>query len=252
MRSNLSYFLLILITISACEKTQWPDYNHDSIDLDLVKLDTFIINNYYIDAKNLYSYEIFHDSTHFNRYNPIPDTSEITKILKIIQTVYDIDSPVTDTIFNFYKIHTRFCFSYNSIYLMVQTDQPEIINLSHGIIPTGNEQLDELLEMYKFDSVRTSYGYPDFPWLTIFSKNEYNLIPIVPKFDKIPSIILTDWERGYCIGEGNTIALQRFQDYAEIIFSIGFGDCPAGCIYHKYWEFHVAESKAIYIGSYED
>ncbi len=245
-------FLTTLICVSACEEDQLPNLDHDSINLDSVRLDTFIINNYYYDAKLLYSAEIYQDSTHFNRNNPIIDTSEITKILKIIQTVYNLNSPESETVFNTYKIHARLCTSFNSIYLKVQTNLPEIMNLSKGIIPTGNQQLDRLLDTYKFDSVRTFHSYPNFPWLTIFSKGEYNLLPIVSKFNKVPSIILTDWENGPCIGDGNTFSLTRFKDFAQIIFSIGDGDCPAGCIYHKYWEFQVKDNKAIFIRIFED
>jgi len=243
---------IFLICLSACEKTPFSNNDHDSITLDSVRLDTFILNNYYRDAKLLYCYEIFQDSSHFNRNNPSLDTAEITKVLKIIQTVYNLNTQESKTIFNVYKIHARLCISFNSIYLKVQPNQPEIINLSKGIIPTGNQQLDNLLATYRFDSVRTFYSYPNFPWLTIYSKDEYNLLPIVSKFSKIPSIILTDWEKGLCIGDGNTISLTRFQDYAKILFSIGDGDCPAGCIYHKYWEFEVKDSKAIFIRTFED
>lgn len=245
-------FLTILICISACEKTQLPDLKHDSIKLDSVRLDTFIINNYYKDAKLLYYNEIYQDSTHFDRNNPIIDTSEITKVLKIIQTVYTLNSPESDTVFKTYKIHARLCYTFNSIYLEVQTNQPEIINLSKGVIPTGNQQLDNLLMTYQFDSVQTFYSYPSFNWLIIFSKKEYNLIPIVNKFSLIPSIILTDWEKGYCIGDGNTITLIRSHDSAQMIFSVGDGDCPSGCEYHKYWEFHIEDNKAIFVKSFED
>jgi hypothetical protein len=243
---------IIMICISACEKTQMPVNDHDSINLDSVRLGSFIKNNYYNDARLLYTYEIYHDSTHFNRKNPIIDTSEITKVLKILQLIYDLNSPETNTIFNTYKIHARLCIGFNYIYLKVKTDQPEIINLAKGTIPTGNTHLDALLTNYGFDSVRTFYSYPGFPWLTIYSANDYNLIPIADKFSKISSIILTDIESGGCIGDGNTIKLIRSGTSAKVTFSIGDGDCPAGCIYHKYWEFLVENNKAAFVKSFED
>ncbi len=251
MKKFILFISIITICLSACEKTQLPDSDHDSIKLDSVKLGAFIKNNYYNDARLLYTYEIYQDSTHFNRKNPIIDTSEITRVLKIIQLIYDLNSPETNTIFNTYKIHARLCISFNSIYLKVKTDQPEIINLAKGIIPTGNIQLDALLTNYGFDSVRTFYNYPAFPWLTIYSANDYNLIPVADKFSKNSSIMLTDFENGPCIGDGNTISLIRSQNSAKVTFSIGDGDCPAGCIYHKYWEFLVENNKAAFVKSFE-
>jgi hypothetical protein len=105
---------------------------------------------------------------------------------------------------------------------------------------------------YQFDSVQTFVSYPSFNWLTIYSKNEYNLIPIVNKFSLISSIIDKDWEKGYCVGDGNTITMTRSKNSAQVIFSIGDGDCPSGCMYHKYWEFQVSNNKAKFIKSYED
>jgi hypothetical protein len=244
--------LIAILCLTSCEKSQLRYGQHDSIDLSLIKLDSFIINNYYKDAKLLYTYEIYQDSLHANRNNPIIDTSEITKVLKIIQAVYDLKSPTTNTIFNVYNIHARLCIGFSSIYLKVKTDQPEIINLAKGNIPTGNRQLDVLLSAYGFDSVKKFSSYPDFNWLTIYSKKEYNLIPIVEKLKGISSIIMTDMETGPCIGDGPTISINRFNDHADVTFSIGDGDCPAGCIYHKYWEFRVEDSKATFIKSYED
>ena len=252
MKLKLLLFSLLTFLFYSCEKDQPADYYHDSIMLDSVKLDPFISTNYYHDAKLLYCNEIYQDSTHFNRNNPILDTAEITKILKIIQTVYSINSPESEIVFKTYKIHARLCYTLNSIYLKVQTDRPEIINLSKGNIPTGNQQLDNLLMTYQFDSVQTFVSYPGFNWLTIYSRNEYNLIPIVNKFSLISSIIDTDWEKGYCIGDGNTITMIRSKNSAQVIFSIGDGDCPSGCIYHKYWEFQVSNNKAKFIKSYED
>jgi hypothetical protein len=175
----------------------------------------------------------------------------VTNILKIIQAVYNIDIPERDTVFNIYQIHSRYCYSFNEISLEVIPEIPEIQNLSSGIIPTGEPDLDNLLSMYVFDSVRTYYNYPDFPWLSIYSQNEYNLIPLLKKFSSLEPVLITDFNKS-CIGDGNNITLIRTEESAIITFSIGTGDCPAGCLYHKYWVFEVTEGVASFIETYED
>jgi len=252
MKSQLLALLLLPALYTSCEKNQLVPTGHDFINLDSVKITSYIKDNYYHDAKLLYTNEIYTDSTHFNRNNPVIDTSEVTKVLKIIQSVYDLDSQESRTVFETYKIHARLSISFNSFYLNVRTDKPEIINLAKGVIPTGNISLDNLLLTYKFDSVKPFYGYPEFNWLTIFTKNEYNLIPIVNMFSRLPSVLNTDMEKGSGIGDGNTIRLNRMADNAEIVFSIGKGDCPAGCTYHKYWVFNVSNNKSKFIRTYED
>ncbi len=238
-------FLLIIIALFLirCEKKDGTNDNNE------LKLDSYIIENYSEDAKQLYFHEIFQDSTHANYNNPVLDDHEIKEILEIIQAVYDSDSPERDTVFEIYQIHGYYCYSFSSISLKVDTGKAEIKNLVNNIIPTGETALDNLLNSYNFDSVKTSYSYPRFPWLSIYTGDEYNMIPIAKEFSEIESVQTADFNKG-CIGDGNTIELTRNDDSATIIFSIGSGDCPAGCIYHRYWEFKVTGEEAEFIKTY--
>jgi hypothetical protein len=235
---------LLLFSISGCEKNKEP-----FVDYSTIRLDPFIVNNYTKDAKLLYFNEVYKNPNHFNRENPVLDTSEIAKILKIIQEVYNSNLPEKDIVFNEYKIHARYCYSFNSISLKVKPSLPEIQNMVNRIHPTGNQALDDLLNTFGFDSVKTAYSYPSFPWLTIFTKSELNMIPVVDSFNANSSIILAEMGGG-CIGDGNTIFLTRNEHSARIIFTIGTGDCPSGCTYHKYWEFSVIDGESIAVKIY--
>ena len=237
---TLIFFALLLLS---CEKKE------GIIDYDKIELEAFIIENYSYDAKQLYFHELFQDSTHVNYENPIIDNNEVNKILKIIQAVYNTDSPERDTVFDIYQIHGYYCYSFNSICLRVNTELTEIQNLADNVIPTGETSLDNILNTYNFDSVKTSYSYPNFPWLTIYTSDEYNMIPIEKEFANIESVLIAEFNRG-CGGDGNTITLTRDDNSAIITFSIGRGDCPAGCIYHKYWEFKVSNGIAKFTRTY--
>ena len=210
----------------------------------------YVFENYYADAKQLYFDEIIKDTNHPNYNDPELDKSEIEKILKIIQAVYDSRSLERDTVFDIYQIHGYYCYSFNSISLIVNAEFSSIQNLSQGIIPTGDEALDKILAVYAFDSVSTSYGYPQFPWLMIYTKKEYNMIPVEKEFNQLESILIAEHNSG-CVGDGNTIQLIREEDSATITFSIGRGDCPAGCIYHRHWEFKVSGGVAKFIKAYQ-
>lgn len=240
---------IFLIGNTACEEKvsgegSLPGY-------DIIDLDTFVMNNYMEDAKKLYMMEIWSDSQHRNYDNPNLDTTEIIKVLKLIQAIYDLDVPERDTVFEIYNIHNRYCFDFQVVYLNVNPKLPEIQNLAEGSIPTGNESLDRLLETYAFDSVRTFRSYPDFPWLGVVSDNQYNLIPIQQEFRQLPQIQETDIDK-LCIGDGPDITMSRNQAAAFLTFSIGSGDCPAGCIYHKYWKFRISNGRAEFAESWED
>ena len=241
--NKIIYILILALVVYSCES------DDTLIGYDEIDLKPFIIDNYTRDAKQLYMNEIFHDNNHVNFDNPIIDSKEVNKILKIIQTVYDSNSPERDTVFNLYEIHGYYCYSFNSLMLKVKTELSEIKNLSNEIIPTGNANLDNILSLYNFESVETAYSYPDFPWLTIYSINEYNMIPLVKEFSDLSSVLIADFQKG-CVGDGNNISLIRSTNSATITFSIGRGDCPAGCTYHKYWEFNVQNGKAEFVKSY--
>jgi len=239
----LLFGLLILISILfSCSEEQENE--------NPIQLSDFIIENYTNDAKLLYMHEIFNNNSHFNYNESALNENEIENILEVIQAVYNLDIPEKDTIFNLNEIHARFCYSFNSIILKVNIEASEIINMIDGIIPTGNIDLDTLLNKYNFDKVDTSYGYPSFPWLTVIFSGEYNMIPIKNVFDKIPSVISTELN-SLCVGDGNSITLERNGDISIITFNIGAGDCPAGCIYHKYWEFKVVNNIAEFVRTYQ-
>ena len=229
------YLIIILFVIISCEK------DDGIIGYDKIEIEPYILDNYYIDAKYLYLDEIVHDSTNVNYNNPIIDETEITQILKIIQAVYNSNSSERDTVFEVYDIHKLHCYSFNSIYLEVLNESPEITNLINHVFPTGNSQLDDILTTYNFDSVKY-YSSSVFPLLILHTNNEYNLVPIEQEFSEIESIQIAGSNKDISCTDtdfGDNISLKRNSNSAVITFGIGRGDCPSGCISQKHWEFKV-------------
>jgi len=235
---TLSFILLILL-LAGCQKEK-------PLNLDNVTVGKFIKANYLEDSKQLYLREILSDKDHPNYNNAILDKNGINQILRMFQLIYNLNSPETDTVFNIYNIHVLACRSLNSIILKVDVSSPEIINLAKGNVSTGNIALDKILTDYEFDSVKTAYSYPKFPWLSIYTKKSYNLMPIMKGLEKIPSILMAE-NNGSCF-DGNDIRLKQEMNKATINFSIGRGDCPAGCIYRRSWNY-IVTNKAYFLGT---
>lgn len=244
MKKLVSIICVIIIFIG-CQKTD------DQINYDKIELSEFVLENYYKDAQQLYFHEVIQNKSHPNYNESELNVDEIKNILKIIQAVYDSKSPERDIVFDEHQIHGYYCYSFSSISLKVKTETPEIENLSNQITPTGNKILDSLLEHYSLDSVRTLYSYPDFPWLTLYTKEEFNMIPVEKELSLLEPVLIAESNK-ICVGDGNNITLERNKSVATITFSIGSGDCPAGCIYHKYWEFKVSNGKAKFVRTYEN
>ncbi len=250
-----SFFILLLLLASCsknADKTQQntvhpPDKEPVTEESATIPGD-FIIKNYSSDAVQLYLRELQQNVQHKNYNTPEIDSQHLTSTLKLLQTVYELNTPETKYIFNTRKVHARHCFSTSSILLKVDTTQPEIKQLAARKIPTGNRMLDNILSKYQFDSVRLVYGYPQFNWLTINTTQSLNTIPIVDELKQLP-FILTAERNGGCI-DGDDIVLAREQDAVKIIFSEGGGDCPAGCTFRKYWDFRVKNGVAVYLGAH--
>ncbi len=217
----------------------------DMFDYNSIELSDFIIDNYYEDAMELYFREIKADSTHPNYNNPIFDTDEIDKIMKIIQVVYNSSSSQRGVVFETYDIHTHPSQEFNTLLVGVDTSATEIKNFIAGNIPTGNDELDSIIVKFHFDCV---WVFQIIPTIIISSSENYNLFPIMKALEKISLIHYA--EPNYCGGDGNNITLNRDINSPKITFSRGYGDCPAGCTSHDYWEFQIIGSRAKFIRKY--
>ena len=238
----LTCFLLISLIILGCQK------EINNVGSDDIELESFIITNYLDDAKQLYLNEINHDSTNYRRDNPELDFQSIGEILRIIQAVYNLNIPERDTVFEIYPINGFYCYELDAVTLKVNPNLPEIENLSKNIIPTGEESLDIVLNKYNFDSARTWLSYSFNPILEVYTKNEYNLIPILEEFRSISSIVSASG-RTPC-GDWGNIELTRNNELATIIFSFCWHFGVQECIIRRNWEFEVKNGMAEFVGSY--
>lgn len=243
MKKLVIYGILLMFFLG-CEKADNPKTWRNNT------LSQYIIQNYSGDAKQLYMHELINNPSHPGYNNPIIDTNETLQILNIIQAVYELNIPERDTVFKYYNIHRFSCYALNSIRIKVNPEDSAIMNLGSGNFNTGNADLDTLLKRFKFDSIRTAYNYPSTPWITLYTDKKYNMLPVTDEFANLSPILLADFNKT-CIGDGNDITLNRTTHKASITFSIGKGDCPAGCLFHRYWQFEVKNGIARFKKSWQ-
>jgi acyl carrier protein len=241
-------FFVLTIIISffySCDKTK--DLSIDNG----IKLEPFIVTNYQDDAIQLYIRALYSDTDTLNDSDTEIDSLRIIEILGYIEAVYKTNSTITDTIFNKYKIHSQFCYNYNSLMIKADSNASEIKNLVKGIRPTGNYTLDNLLTSYQFDSVKLNMNSQKFKFLTLYSGKKFNILPLESKFKEIQSIVTIELGHG-CLKNYRVrdIILQNDGEYTYLTFIKGFGDCPAGCFYFVNWEYKVRDNKAEFIRRY--
>ena len=85
-------WLLLFLLFTSCKESL--------LDFQDVEIDSFIKDNYQYDCMELYFREIVTDSTHFNYSDPFFDDTELNEIMAILQMIYDMDIPESDTVFN--------------------------------------------------------------------------------------------------------------------------------------------------------
>ncbi|MDB5013132.1 MAG: hypothetical protein JWQ25_1334 [Daejeonella sp.] len=209
-------------------------------------INDYISDNYLDGAQELYIREIKNNPLHPNYNEANLDTAEINRTLRKLQLVYELKTPQSDSVFKILRNKPLKCHSLNSIVLQVNTTQPHIQKLAASIIPTGNATLDNLLLTYKFTGVQKSYNYPGANYLSINSTESYNLIPIISKLKTVPGVTSAE-NNGVCF-DGSNLEIKKTGSKTIIDFSVGSGDCPAGCIYRKHWLFSVENNKAKFEG----
>lgn len=239
--------LTLSISFVSCEKEVVSEMK--KLDILSSSLDQFIINNYTIDAKTIYLNEIKANVNHPNYNNSTIDSAEVNKILKMLQAVYDLHTPLTDSIFKTSKIHMHCPANFRKYILAVKnTELPEIMNLANDIIPTGNTAFDDIFAAYPVATSHPAYptAYPKLPFIEVTTQKDYNLLPILKLFKGHPQIDYTE-SVDFCAGDGDEIKLTRNGDENTLTFIHGTEDCPSGCMFNQSWVFKIKNGVATFI-----
>ncbi|MCB2220471.1 MAG: hypothetical protein KQI35_08760 [Bacteroidetes bacterium] len=227
---SLNFLFILLWFVSCTEKEtihNTSNCNHTDI----------IDSIYREDTQRLLFMEIYADSMHEDRNQPFFDEGKVNLILNAFQAVYYLDIPERDSIVEKYNIHVFPWLGMQSISLQVDTAALEVMKLIQEK-PTGNAKLDIIIHEYNFTDVQPSLYYPEFNWITITAEQPLNLLPIMEELASLPVFYQVGLGGG-AVGDGNTIELSQDGLVLKLDFSIGWGDCPSGCLYRKHWIFVV-------------
>lgn len=221
----------------------------DPEDDSKVEVREFIRQEYYDDARQLYYDEFSPKPGHANFNVAEFDEDAISDILRLIQVVYDAGIPERDTVFAEYNIHKYCVSSFNYLTVSVDPTNNAIAKWVENKTITGDVSLDKFISHYDFDQISKSYSYPSFSWVNVKFKKAWNTIKMADDLQEIDGINKVERNQG-CVGDGDDITMMRDEHHAILTFSIGRGDCPAGCTYRRHWEFKVKGNMATFLRSY--
>lgn len=166
--------------------------------------------------------------------------AHIDTILDALIAVYNATGlPARDTVVDLLDIHHFRIIDLDKVSPMLDPTYPWVQQLAMGQIPAGSAVVDSLIDKYDlvlFD-YQPSYALSSWDRATFKSEQHYNVVALAAQFDSLPGV-------HYCIvsgrpGDGDRMEASMVEGHVELIYSHGWGDCPAGCGLRRYWKFNV-------------
>jgi hypothetical protein len=173
-------------------------------------------------------------------------------ILNALLSVHNaLSLAARDTVVNRYNIHVFDYYSMNYYTICPFQKQDWVVQLANRNVPCGQPEIDSLMQKYRFyfDSYEEHKWSRDYYLIKIKSNINYNYAPLKAAFEKISDVDFLEPALGR-IGDGNTITGAIYPDYVLLNYSVGWGDCLAGCIARRFWHFKVYYDYSVeYAGS---
>src|SRR6266571_8736177 len=152
-----------------------------------------------------------------------------------------------DTVVDVFGIHARGR-STRSLLLQLLGNETWVERLARREIPTGEPTVDTLLARYSL-SVGTVYTLHDGDVLiTLGPPEPLNITALAGLFRGISGVRFA--QPNNLIGDGNDIGGLIDGSRVLLDYSVGYGDCPSGCIARRFYHFAVRDDGTVeYLGA---
>jgi hypothetical protein len=101
---------------------------------------------------------------------------------------------------------------------------------------TGNAEVDDVMETYGL-RVRAYHDWSFSHVAVLEAEEPLNLLALGRVLERMDGVRYT--EPNGMAGDGPDIRAHVGDGFVRLDYSIGWGDCPSGCIYRRYWRFTV-------------
>ncbi len=170
----------------------------------------------------------------------------IWSALAVVYNAYPL--PARDTTFDIYCIHE---FLISQRIRISSTSVLYNTAWANGVTLTGDIAIDTFISKYNL----SLYGYYTsnyFDSHATFTINSYiNAIALCNQLDNLP---LINYAYEYQFNHPHKeIKYEKDSSGHYLDFIVNWGDCPAGCMYHKKWQFKVNNNYSVeYLGEYQN
>jgi hypothetical protein len=156
--------------------------------------------------------------------------------------------PARDSVVDVYQIHTFPQPTTRSLYMIVAGDQQWAQRLALDSVPTGNAIVDQLLSDYDLSCDHVWNLSTGELLIVLRSADPLNIAALAPMFGSAPGVRSS--QPNGAGGDGNNITGSVAESRVRLDYSVGDGDCPAGCISRRFYHFAVnADGTVDYLGA---
>jgi hypothetical protein len=153
--------------------------------------------------------------------------------------VHAFDHPARDAVVERYRIRTFPSPSTRELLVRIDPMHAWTAAWREGRTLTGNPAVDALLG--EFDvSLARFYDWTIGDYALLRTGRPVHAAALARLFSRIDGI--TNAEENGVGGDGNDIRARLQQNGWRLDYSVGFGDCPSGCIERHAWSFFVSAS----------
>ncbi|MFZ4796369.1 MAG: T9SS type A sorting domain-containing protein [Bacteroidia bacterium] len=197
-----------------------------------------VVTKYKTDAYRITLRRLLRNNSTYKDTISIPEKITDT-ILNALISIYNATSlAARDTIIKIHTVHSFPRPDLNRISIRADSNLVWMQNIRKGISPTGNNTIDSLLNKYNLKlQYYFALKFSPSHILTLISDSNYNILGLTKIFNGVSGVDYS--ELNSFAGDGNDITDSIYSDHIEIIYSKGWGDCPAGCTERRFWKFNV-------------
>jgi hypothetical protein len=156
--------------------------------------------------------------------------------------------PARDSVVDGYEIHTFPRPTTRSLMLRLVGSEAWVQRLARREVPTGEPTVDSLLARYALSVDGVHLLYDGDVLLTLRPAEPLNVQGLAPLFGGITGV-RSAAPNGTCC-DGNDIAGSMTESRVLLDYSVGDGDCMAGCISRRFYHFSVDPDGTVeYLGA---
>jgi hypothetical protein len=156
--------------------------------------------------------------------------------------VYNERHQARDSVADMFRIHAFPSLSTHELLVEVDIRADWTAPWLVGEPLTGLAEIDSLVNRYELRITKVFSPAPIHTYVVLFSKRPLDMRTLGKRFLSIAGIEAADANQ--FVGAGNDIEGTIEPGILRLAYSVGFGDCPAGCINRHYWFFEITEDGA--------